>query len=61
MSFLGETESGHTILMDGPPEVGGKNAGPRPMELLLMGTGGCTAFDVMLILKKNVKKSAIAG
>ncbi|MDW7653374.1 MAG: OsmC family protein [Nitrosomonadaceae bacterium] len=53
VSFLGETESGHTILMDGPPEAGGGNAGPRPMELLLMGTGGCTAFDVMLILKKK--------
>lgn len=53
MSFLGESGSGHTILMDGPPEAGGKNLGPRPMEMLLMGTGGCAAFDVVLILKKS--------
>ena len=53
MSFLGESDSGHAVLMDGPPEAGGRNLGPRPMEMLLMGTGGCTAFDVMLILKKS--------
>ena len=53
MSFLGESDSGHAVLMDGPPEAGGRNLGPRPMEILLMGTGGCTAFDVMLILKKS--------
>ncbi|ARO86963.1 peroxiredoxin [Nitrosospira lacus] len=53
MSFLGESGSGHSILMDGPPEAGGKNRGPRPMEMLLMGTGGCAAFDVVLILKKS--------
>lgn len=53
MSFLGESGSGHSVLMDGPPEAGGKNLGPRPMEMLLMGAGGCTAFDVVLILKKN--------
>ena len=53
MSFLGESGSGHAVLMDGPPEAGGKNLGPRPMEMLLMGTGGCAAFDVMLILKKS--------
>ena len=52
MSFLGESGSGHQVLMDGPPETGGRNLGPRPMEMLLMGTGGCAAFDVMLILKK---------
>jgi putative redox protein len=53
MSFLGESGSGHTVLMDGPPEAGGRNLGPRPMEMVLMGTGGCAAFDVMLILKKS--------
>ncbi len=53
MSFLAESGSGHAVLMDGPPEAGGKNLGPRPMEMLLMGTGGCAAFDVMLILKKS--------
>jgi putative redox protein len=53
MSFLGTTESGHAVLMDGPPDAGGRNLGPRPMEMLLLGAGGCTAFDVMLILKKG--------
>ncbi len=53
VSFLGETESGHTVLMDGAPEVGGRNLGLRPMELVLMGTGGCTASDVVMILKKS--------
>ena len=53
MSFLGESGSGHSVLMDGPPEAGGKNLGSRPMEMLLMGTGGCAAFDVVLILKKS--------
>jgi len=53
VSFLGETESGHTVLMDGAPEVGGRNLGLRPMEMVLMGTGGCTAFDVVMILKKS--------
>ncbi len=53
MSFLGESGSGHKVLMDGPPEAGGQNMGPRPMEMVLMGTGGCTAFDVVLILKKS--------
>lgn len=53
MSFLAESGSGHAVLMDGPPEAGGKNSGPRPMEMLLMGTGGCAAFDVVLILKKS--------
>ena len=53
MSFLAESGSGHTVLMDGPPEAGGKNSGPRPMEMVLMGTGGCAAFDVVMILKKS--------
>jgi putative redox protein len=52
-SFLGTTESNHAVLMDGPPDSGGRNLGPRPMEMLLLGTGGCTAFDVVLILKKS--------
>jgi putative redox protein len=53
VSFLGETESGHAILMDGPPEGGGRNLGPRPMEMVLIGTGGCTTYDVLHILKKS--------
>jgi putative redox protein len=53
MSFLGMTESGHAVLMDGPPDSGGRNLGPRPMEMLLLGAGGCTSFDVMHILKKG--------
>ena len=52
-SFLGETESNHAVLMDGPPTAGGRNLGPRPMEMLLIGAGGCTAFDVVSILKKS--------
>ena len=52
VTFLAESESGHALVMDGAPEYGGRNLGPRPMELLLMGMGGCTAFDVVLILKK---------
>jgi len=51
--FEAKAESGHTILMDGPPEHGGANKGPRPMELLLLGMGGCTAFDVVQILQKG--------
>lgn len=51
--FLAETESHHTVLMDGPPEHGGKNSGPRPMEMMLMAIGGCAAFDVVHILKKG--------
>lgn len=53
MSFVAETGSGHALLMDGAPEAGGRNLAARPMELLLAGTGGCTAFDVVLILKKS--------
>ncbi|MHB1116736.1 OsmC family protein [Sideroxydans sp.] len=52
VSFLGETESGHAVLMDGPPAGGGRNLGPRPMEMLLIGAGACTAYDVVHILKK---------
>ena len=52
-SFLGETESSHAVLMDGPPTAGGRNLGPRPMEMLLLGTGGCTCFDVVSILRKS--------
>lgn len=52
-SFVAESESGHQVTMDGPPDFGGKNKGPRPMEMVLMGLGGCTSFDVVLILKKS--------
>jgi putative redox protein len=52
VAFLGETESGHALVMDGAPEGGGRNLGPRPMETVLAGTGGCTAYDVVTILKK---------
>ncbi len=53
VSFIGETESGHAVVMDGPPAGGGRNLGPRPMEMLLIGTGACTAYDVVTILKKG--------
>jgi putative redox protein len=52
VTFVGESGSGHAVIMDGPPESGGRNLGVRPMEMLLIGMGGCTAFDVVLILKK---------
>lgn len=52
MGFLGESGSGHAVYMDGAPELGGSDLGPRPMELLLLGMGGCTSFDVVHILKK---------
>jgi putative redox protein len=52
VSFLAETESSHALLMDGAPEGGGRNLGPRPMEVVLAGTGGCTAYDVVTILRK---------
>jgi putative redox protein len=51
-TFVGESGSGHSVVIDGPPEAGGRNLGIRPMEMVLMGVGGCTAFDVMLILRK---------
>src|SRR5882724_7354870 len=53
MGFVAETESGHAFVMDGAPEGGGRNLGPRPMETVLAGTGGCTAYDVVLILRKS--------
>jgi putative redox protein len=53
VTFLGETESGHAIVMDGAPEGGGRNLGPRPMETLLAGAGGCTAYDVVTMLRKG--------
>lgn len=52
-AFVGETESGHRVLMDGAPEGGGKNLGPRPMETLLVAMGGCSSYDVVLILKRG--------
>lgn len=52
-SFLAESGSGHQVLLDGPPDHGGKNLGPRPMEMLLLGLGGCSSFDVVSILKKS--------
>src|SRR5712672_3362908 len=53
MSFVAETESGHAFVMDGAPEGGGRNLAPRPMEVVLAGTGGCTAYDVVLILQRG--------
>jgi putative redox protein len=52
VTFVGESGSGHAVVMDGPPESGGRNLGIRPMEMLLIGMGGCTAFDIVLILGK---------
>jgi len=52
VSFVGESETGHAVVMDGAPENGGRNIGMRPMEMLLIGMGGCTSFDVVAILKK---------
>jgi len=51
--FLGESGSGHSVVMDGPEDHGGRNMGVRPMEMLLLGLGGCTSFDVMSILSKQ--------
>jgi putative redox protein len=53
MSFVAETGSGHAVVMDGAVEGGGRNLGPRPMEMILAGTGACTAYDVVLILKRS--------
>jgi putative redox protein len=53
MMFVGESGSGHAVVMDGAPEYGGRNLGIRPMEMLLIGLGGCTAFDVVQILRKG--------
>lgn len=52
-AFLGESGSGHAVVMDGAPEAGGRNIGVRPMEMLLLGLGGCTAFDVVMILERG--------
>ncbi|MFA5372490.1 MAG: OsmC family protein [Sideroxydans sp.] len=52
MAFIGESESGHAVVMDASPEVGGRNLGPRPMEMLLLGAGGCSSIDVLSILTK---------
>lgn len=51
--FLAESGSGHSVVMDGPPELGGRNMGVRPMEMILLGVGGCANFDVMTMLKKS--------
>jgi len=53
MSFVGESGSGHSVVMDGAPEAGGRNLGIRPLEMILLGLGGCTAFDVVSILHKS--------
>lgn len=53
VSFLAESGSGHAVVVDGAPEHGGRNIGPRPMELILMGLGSCASFDVIAILKKQ--------
>jgi putative redox protein len=53
VAFVAESESGHAFVMDGAPDGGGRNLGPRPMETVLMGTGGCTAYDVVHILRKS--------
>jgi putative redox protein len=53
MGFVAETGSGHVLMMDGAPDGGGRNLAPRPMETVLAGTGGCTAYDVVLILKRG--------
>ena len=59
MGFMAETGSGHTLVMDGAPDGGGRNLAPRPMETLLAGAGGCTAYDVVLILKRG--RQAVSG
>jgi len=53
VSFVGESESGHAVVLDGPPDAGGRNIGMRPMEMLLIGMAGCSAFDVVSILQKG--------
>ena len=53
MSFVGESGSGHSVVMDGAPDAGGRNLGVRPLEMLLLGLGGCTTFDVVSILRKS--------
>lgn len=51
--FVGESGSGHSVIMDGPEDLGGRNLGPRPMEMLLLGTGGCSIYDLLSMLKKS--------
>ena len=51
--FVGESGSGHSVVMDGPEDLGGRNLGPRPMEMLLLGTGGCSVYDILSMLKKS--------
>jgi putative redox protein len=53
MAFMAESDSGHGVMIDGSPDIGGRNLGARPMEMVLMGLGGCTAIDVMVILGKQ--------
>ncbi len=53
VAFVGESGSGHSVVMEGPPDHGGRNVGIRPMEMILIGLGGCAAFDVMSILRKS--------
>ena len=53
MAFMAESASGHAMVMDGAPDIGGRNRGPRPMEMVLMGAGGCTSIDVVMILQKS--------
>lgn len=57
--FTGETESGHRVVMDGPPDAGGEDQGPRPTEMVLLGLGGCSAFDVVHILRRG--RQPVAG
>jgi putative redox protein len=59
MQFTGSADSGHEVIMDAPPAVGGRDTGPRPMELLLMGLGGCTGMDVISIMRK--KQQVVTG
>jgi putative redox protein len=59
MTFIAESGSGHGIVLDASPDIGGRNLGPRPMEMVLMGTGGCTAIDVVHILRKA--RQAVSG
>jgi putative redox protein len=59
MAFVAETGSGHLLTMDGAPDGGGRNLAPRPMETVLAGTGACTAYDVVLILKRG--RHAVTG
>lgn len=59
MTFLAETGSNHVVAMDGAPEGGGRNLAPRPMEMVLLGTGGCTAYDVVLILQRS--RQSVSG